>query len=177
MLLSHQPESYLWSPLFNSHTRCSQTQTSLPNSTCCCLTNQSLTCDLHCSTATPDVGKHRHLFLTVLLSHQPGSYLWPPLFNSHTKSSQTQTPLPNSTCCCHTNQGLTCDLHCSTATPSLPNSTCCRHTNQGLTCDLHCSTATPDVAKHRHLFRTVHTAVTPTRVLPVISTVQQPHQM
>ena len=152
MLLSLQPESYLWSPLFNSHTRCSQTQTSLPNSTCCCHTNKCLTCDLHCSTATPDVAKHRHPFLTVHAAVTPTRVL-PVIspFNSHTRCSQTQTSLPNSTCCCHTNQGLTCDLHCSTATP--------------------------DVDKHWHLFLTVHAAVTPTRVLPVISTVQQPHQV
>ena len=32
--------------------------------------------------------------------------------------------------------------------------------------DLHCSTATPEVHRTKHLFLTVHAAVTPTRVLP-----------
>ena len=35
-----------------------------------------------------------------------------------------------------------------------------------LTCDLHCSTATPDVARQMQRFLTVHAAVTPTSVLP-----------
>jgi hypothetical protein len=45
-----------------------------------------------------------------------------------------------------------------------------RHCNiivrKNITCDLHCSTATPDVHRQRHLFLTVQAAVTPTNVLP-----------
>ena len=72
-----QQGSYLWSPLFN----------------------RGLTCALHCSTGVLPVistiqQPHQMLpkkdispYLYMLLSHQPGSYLWSPLFKSHIRCS------------------------------------------------------------------------------------------
>ena len=41
------------------------------------------------------------------------------------------------------------------------------------TWDLHCSTATPDVQSTKHLFLTVHAAVTPTNVLPAPGSIKR----